>query len=770
MDTPLTGRSLPRVEDDRFLTGRATYVADLEPDGVLHAVVLRSGHAHADFTVTDIDVALSVPGVVGVHLAADLAADGLGPLPCGVGFGPGDDPVVPDRFALAPGRVRHVGEPIALVVAESRETAVDAADLIEVSWQPLDAVAAPGDAIAPGAVRIWEQAPGNVAYRFHRGDAAATDTAFRAADHVVEVEIVNSRVMAAPLEPRAGLASVDPGSGVMHLACTGQGVHELRNELADAVFGLPREQVRVSAPDVGGGFGMKNFLCPEWVLLLWAARRHARPVKWVADRGEDFAGAVHGRAVAGTGALALDADGRFLALRSRMLADMGAYLSAGGPNASTLSMARAMGGVYDIAAIDMETTGVFTNTVPVDAYRGAGKPEANFLIERLVELAARRCGFDVVDLRRRNAIRHFPHRAALGSVLDSGRFVENLDDAVRYGDRDGFEERRAASARAGRLRGLGIACFLETAGGNLTEGAEVRFTATGRVELRVGTESNGQGHATAYRQIAADRLGVGIGDIDYQQADTAVTRMGFGHGGARSMHMGGGTMVLALEQALATAHGVAATLLQAEPASVEFANGRFASGGRSVGLAEVASAARDPEIAPDLAGVGLDTFAKREDAPRTYPNGCHLAEVEVDPDTGAVTLERYLMVDDYGTLINPMLTEGQVHGGVTQGIGQALGEAAVYDAESGQLLAGSLMDYWMPRARDLPRFETTLEGVPTGANRLGVKGSGQAGCIASTQTVVNAVLDALAPLGIDHLQMPLNSETVWRAIRAARPR
>ena len=768
----MSGKSVLRLEDYRFLTGAGRFVEDLDRDGQLHAVVIRSPHAHAEILRIDVTVAAEIPGVIAIHTEADLAADGVGALPCIAQFQAKTPLVIPSRYALARDRVRHVGDPVVLVIAESRQTAIAAAERVEIDYQPLPAVTNAHAALAEGAPLLWREAPGNVAYRFEKGDPNAMRAAFASAVHVVELDLVNNRVMAAPVEPRAGIGDYDAASGVMHLTCTAQGLHAIRAQMANAVFKVPEQRIQLSAPDVGGGFGLKNFLYPEWVLLLWAARRHERPVKWVAERGEDHAAATHGRDIRTAARLALDTEGRFLALDADLVANMGGYLSAAGPGASTVSSPTAMGGVYDIPVIHMHSTGVFTNMAPIDAYRGAGKPEANFIIERLVDAAARRCGFDPVALRLLNAIDRFPHRTAQGMTLDSGRFRRNVEAAVGYADRDGFETRRASSATAGKLRGLGFGCFLETARGAPQEGAEIHFTTGGRIELRVGTESNGQGHETAYRQIAADRLGLAMDAFDYIQSDTAEIRIGHGHGGARSMHMGGGAMALAINAVLAKARAVAATLLQAEAAALAYIDGRFTvpDNDRSVTLLEVAAAARNQDVAPDFDGAGLDSFVMCEKAPFTFPNGCHAAEVEIDPQTGVVTLLRYLMVDDYGTLVNPRLTEGQVHGGVAQGIGQALMERVAYDPESGQLLSGSFMDYTVPRATHLPAFETHLEGVPTAANLLGVKGSGQAGCIGAPQTIINAVLDALTSLGIDHIQMPATAETIWRAIQTAKRR
>jgi carbon-monoxide dehydrogenase large subunit len=516
---------------------------------------------------------------------------------------------------------------------------------------------------------------------------------------------------------------------------------------------------------------VKNFLYPEWVLVLWAARRLGRPVKWVAERGEEFVSSAQGRDNHTRGRLALDPDGRFLALEVETVANLGAYLSTNGPGSSTNSPASAMGGVYAIPAVFMAVRGVFTNTVPIDAYRGAGKPEANYLIERLVDRAARRLALDPVELRRRNLIGRFPYRSGLGITIDSGRFAGNLDDMARHLSTDGFEARRREAAGRGRLRGRGIACFLETSRGTPGERAEIRFEADGRVALVLGTQSNGQGHETSFAQIAADLLGLPIAAFRFVQADTGAVKSGNGHGGARSMHMGGAALYLAAQMVLSKGREIAAHLLQADAGEVSFSAGRFTAGGgeRGIGLLELAAAARDPTNLPDGVNPGLDADAWNDSDVFTFPNGCHAAEVEIDPETGAVTLESYVAIDDYGRLINPMLTLGQVQGGLAQGIGQALAEHTVYDGGSGQLLSGSFMDYALPRAADLPPFEVTLVEQPTAVNPLGVKGAGQAGCIAAPQTVINAILDALAPLGIDRIDMPATPERVWQAIRAARP-
>ncbi len=763
------GHSLRRLEDRRFLTGQGSYVDDLDSPGQLHAVVLRSPYGHAAIEGIDIAAARAMPGVHGVFTAADLDADGIGPLPCIAQVATVAPMIAPPRRALARDRVRHVGDPVAFVVAGTANQARDAAERVAVAYRPLPAVVDATAALDAEAPLLWDEAPGNLSYRFERGDKAAVDMAFAGAAHIVEIELVNNRLVVAPIEPRAAIGHYDADAASFELLLTGQGVHSLRQQLADAVFHLPTHRVVVRAPDVGGGFGVKNFLYPEWVLVLWASRHLGHPVKWVAERGEEFVSSAQGRDNHTRGRLALDRDGRFLALDVDTVANLGAYLSTNGPGSSTNSPASAMGGVYAIPAVFMAVRGVFTNTVPIDAYRGAGKPEANYLIERLVDRAARRLKIDPVALRRRNLISHFPYRSGLGVTIDCGRFATHLDEMAQRVLTEGFAARRREAAERGKLRGLGIACFLETSRGTPGERAEIRFEPDGRIALVLGTQSNGQGHETSFPQIAADLLGLPISAFRFVQADTSAVKSGNGHGGARSMHMGGTALYLAVQMVLSKGRALAAHLLQADASKVSYRSGRFtvAVGERGIDLQALAAAARDPANLPDGMSPGLDADAYNDSDVFTFPNGCHAAEIEIDPETGAVTLERYAAIDDYGRLINPMLTVGQVQGGLAQGIGQALLEHTVYEEGSGQLLSGSLMDYALPRADDLSPLDVTLAELPTAANPLGVKGAGQAGCIAAPQTVVNAVLDALAPLGIEHVDMPAAPERIWRAIRDA---
>lgn len=758
-------RSIRRLEDARFLTGHGRYVEDIAEPAALHGYVLRSPHAHAVIRSLDASLAASMPGVHLVATADDLAADGLGFMPCLAAVKP---MIVPPRPALASGRVRHVGDPVCFVVADSAELAREAAERIEVDYEPLPSVVDGGAALAEGAPSLWDEVPGNLVYHVQRGDHAAVAEAMKRAAHIVEVDVTNNRVIVVPLEPRAGIARYDAATDTMELELTGQGLHGIRRQLAEFIFKVAPERIQLHAPDVGGGFGMKNFLYPEWILLLWAARRLRRPVRWLADRDEDFVMGAQGRDIEATARIALDDTGRILALDVEMVANLGAYLSGNGPGASVVAASTAQGGVYDIPAIAVDVRGAVTNTTPVDAYRGAGKPEANYIVERAIEAAARVLGRDPADLRRQNLISSFPHRTAMGMAIDSGDFVANLDAAVAR--MPGFEERRAAAKARGRLRGRGVACFLETSRGAPNEGAEVRFEPDGSVMIAVGTESNGQGHETAFAQIASKHLGLPIEAFRYVQADTRAVRSGAGHGGARSMHMGGAALVKAMDAALAKARQLAAHLLQASEQEIEYEGGRFTVRGtdRSIDLATLAASAQDAANLPEGMAAGLGEHVLNITDVFTFPSGCHVAEVEIDAETGAVELVRYTAVDDYGRLINPMLTEGQVQGGLAQGIGQALLEHTVYDPKSGQLLSGSLMDYALPRAGDLPFFDIELVERPTEANPLGVKGSGQAGCIGAPQTVMAAVLDALRPAGIERLEMPATPARVWEALQRAR--
>jgi carbon-monoxide dehydrogenase large subunit len=747
MHTTTIGRSLRRLEDHRFLTGQGRYTDDLRTVGEAQMVMIRSPHAHAVLGGIDTAAARVMPGVLGVYTIADLA--GLGPIPCKTPVKTIGPMHVPPRPALATGRVRHAGEPVACVVAETLHQAMNAAELVGVEYDPLPAVTEAPDALAPAAPQLWPDVPGNQAFLFQKGDRTATEAALLGAAHVVELTLVNNRVIVAALEHRNAVAKYEDGRYALQLS--GQGVHEIRDDLA-RILGIEPGALDVHSPDVGGGFGVKNGVYPEYVCMLWAARVLGRPVRWHSTHGEDFLSSAHARDNVSRARLGLDAEGTFLALLVETDANLGSAMATGGPGSSTNAPGNAMGAGYAIPHVSMTVRGAFTNTVPIDAYRGAGKPEANYLIERLVDAAAERLGIDRVALRRQNLVRDFPHATAMSTTIEAGRFGDNIDPALTLADTAGFAARRAGSEARGLLRGLGITCFMETARGAPGEGAEVRFTGE-TVELRLGSQSNGQGHETAFPQIAAELLGLPVEAFTYMQADTRTVRRGHGHGGARSLHMGGHAMVQAIDAVLEKARPIAARLLQA--AEVNWTAGIFHSGDRSVTLLEVARA--EPGALDSYFWTPLDLI--------TFPNGVHVAEVEIDPATGLVTLVRYTGLDDFGTVINPMLLEGQIHGGLAQGIGQALTERTVYDAD-GQLLTGSFMDYAIPRASDLPWLDVHVDGVPTLANRLGVKGAGQSGAIAAPQAVVAAVLDALRPVGIQHIDMPLTPERVWRALRS----
>lgn len=767
----LTGREIglarPRLEDIRFIKGEGRYVDDLNVDGQLYGHVVRAPIAHADILSIDTSTAAQVEGVVAIFTYADLKRENIGTLPCEVEAALKIKIVLPPRPALADGRVRHVGDPVAFVVAASAEAARDAAELVHVEYRQLPVAVDLMAAVAPDAPLVWPQAPENISFRFEKGDAAAVKAAFERAVLSVELEISNNKIVAAPLEPRGAIGSYDDKTSCFDLVVSGQGVHDMRRQLAQHVFQVDEELIQMRAPDVGGGFGAKNVLYPEWVLLLFAARRLRRPVKWISDRSEDFITSVHGRANKTRARLALDAGGNFLALHVDTLADMGAYLSALGPLIPTYAAGTVMGGVYNIPAIFMDVRGVFTNTVPIDAYRGAGKPEANYVIERLIDLAARRMGVHSTELRRRNIIKNFPHKSALGMMIEKGAFESNIELAVVHADLAGFEARRAEAASRGRLRGLGFACFMETARGQPSEWAAIRFADDGQIELAVGTQSNGQGHETSFPQIAADLLALPIERFRFVQADTRQVRAGGGHGGARSIYQGGAALVKAIEKMLDKARSIAGHLLQSDPAILVFAGGYFSANNHSrVHILEIAEVARTAESLPAGMTPGLDCEVTNQQDLVTFPNGCHAAEVEIDPDTGVVELLRYIAVDDFGRLINPLLTEGQVMGGLAQGISQALYEDTIYDPDTGQLLSGSFMDYCLPRASDLPGIEVHFNSVPSISSSLGVKGSGQAGCIAGPQTIINAVLDALAKIGVESIDMPATPARIWAAIHS----
>ncbi len=746
------GQSPKRVEDARLLMGRGRFTDDLHRDGMLYGATLRSPYAHADVTSIDTAAALAVPGVVAVYTATDIAD--YGPIPCLVPLSGKHKTPRP----LLTNRVRFVGDGVAFVVAESREAARAGAEAIEVDYAELPVVASMDAALAPGAPVIWEGGPnGNTVFDWQVGDAAAAQAAVDGAAHVTSLRVVQNRIAPTSMEVRAALGEYDAATGYT-LSTGSQGVAGMRQTLAGGILKVPPEQVRVVTGDVGGGFGMKSFIYAEYALVLHAAKTLGRPVKWTGDRGDAFQTDTHGRAMVSNARLAFDGNGLITALQVETWSDLGAYQAQFGPAIQTMAGGKIIGGVYRIPTIHNLVHGVMTNTAPVDAYRGAGRPESAYIMERLLEAAARELGLGVDEIRRRNLLTpaELPHDNGIGLTFDIGDFPAVLDKALRQADWDGFPARKAAAARRGKRLGRGLAYYVEIAGGGGTqEFADVRVAADGMVEMAVGTQSNGQGHETAYAQVLSERLGIDFEQIRIVQGDSDRLDQGNGTGGSRSMAFGGGA-VIASADALVE-RGIELAKADLGATDIDYADGVFRARGTNStrSLAELAAA--------HPGGLdGRSTYDTGGPAP-TFPNGCHVAEVEVDPATGKVAVVRYSLCDDFGKLVNPMLVEGQVHGGVAQGLGQVLLEDIVY-TDDGQLVTGSFMDYGVPRADDMPPaigFDTL--GTPSPTNPLGVKGCGEAGTIGAMPSIMNAIIDALDG---QQMEMPATIEKVWRACRA----
>ncbi len=769
------GQPVRRSEDQRFLTGRGEYTDDLDLPGQAYAAFLRSSHAHARIAALEVADAAASAGVLGVYCAADVAADGLGALPCRQPATNWDGSPMFDapRPLLAAERVRHAGDTVAMVVAESAAAARDGAELIAVNYEPLPAVADTAAAVRPGAPAVWDEAPGNLCFDWRLGDGDATERAFAAAHHVTAMDLVNNRIVVNPIEPRAAIGAYDVATDHATLYTATQGVHGVRNTLSRHVLNMPAENLRVVTRDVGGSFGMKIFVYAEHALVIWAARKLGRPVKWTAERSEGFVTDIQGRDHVTHAELALDANGLILGLRVSTIANLGAYTSSAGPLIPTRASGPMLTGTYTVPAAHVRVRGVFTNTVPVDAYRGAGRPEAAYVIERLVEVAAREIGVEPAELRRRNYVppSALPHETVLGMTFEACDFARNMDRAMELARWSGFPARRAQARAKGKLRGIGMSNYIERCAGAGSEQAEIRFEADGGVTVFVGTQSNGQGHATAYAQLVEERLGVPFERVRVVQGDTASVRYGEGTGGSRSMALGGSAIAAAAAKIVATGKKMAGHLLETAAVDVEFADGVFTIAGtdRSVTLAEVARASLDAATAA-AAGIepGLGETDRYAAQAPTYPNGCHVCEVEIDAETGAVEVVAYTVVDDFGKVVNPLLVEGQIHGGVVQGLGQALLERCAYDAESGQLLSATLMDYCLPRADDAPSIAFAMTETPCTANPLGAKGCGEAGAIGAPPAAINAVVDGLSEFGVRHVDMPATPEKVWRIIHSAR--
>ena len=777
------GASVRRKEDYRFLTGNGRYLDDMNRPGQAHAYFLRSPHAHATFTI-DVAAAAKMPGVVAVYTGADIAESGLGGLICGwtITGKNGEPHKAPAHPLLALDTVRHVGDTVAVVIADSYLQAKDAAEQVAVNYTEVPAVTSVVDAVQSNAPQVHGDAPGNICYDWEIGDKAATDAAFNGAHHVTKVELVNNRVVPSAMEPRAALGEYDMGTDEITLYTTSQNPHVARLVISAFVQLAPEHKLRVVAPDIGGGFGSKIFIYLEECVTAWAARKLNRPVKWTAERSESFMTDCHGRDHVSQVELALDKDGKFLGLRVSTLANMGAYLSTFATCVPTYLYATLMQGQYTTGAIYCEVKAVFTHSTPVDAVRGAGRPEATYVVERVVEEAAREMNIDPVELRRRNFIPAdaYPYQTQVALAYDSGNYALSMDLALDAADYQGFAKRRESSAATGKLRGIGFSSYIEAcgiapsavvgslgAGVGLYESAQVRFNPTGNVVVYTGSHAQGQGHETTFAQLVSDRLGVPFENIDVVHGDTAKIPFAMGTYGSRSLSVGGSAISKAMDKIIAKGKKIAAHTLEAAVEDIEFDAGNFTVAGtdKQMDIATVAFSAYVPHNYPgDELEPGLDESAFYDPANFTFPFGTHVCEVEVDPETGVTEIVGWAAADDFGNLVNPMIVEGQVHGGIAHGVGQALLESASYD-ESGQLLSGSYMDYSMPRADTLPEMKIVTSETPCPHNPLGVKGCGEAGAIAAPPAVINAITNAI---GTSDITMPATPEKVWRAIQSTR--
>ena len=775
------GQPVRRVEDYRFITGAGQYTDDIDRPGQSYAVFVRSPHAHATIRSIDTAAAAKAPGVLGIFTGKELAADKIGSLICGwmIHSKDGSPMKAGVHPALATEKVRYVGDHVAVVIAETLNQARDAAELVAVDYDVRPAVVDLAAAQAPGQPQIHAEAPNNTVYQWHIGDAAAVDAAFAAAKHVTRIDLVNNRLIPNAMEPRAAIGEYDRGSGGYTLYTTSQNPHVARLILSAFIGIAPENKLRVIAPDVGGGFGSKIFVYAEEVVCIWASKKVGRPIKWVADRTESFLADAHGRDHVTTAEAAMDGTGKILALRVSTKANLGAYLSTFASSVPTYLYALLLSGQYDIPAIYCEVDGVYTNTAPVDAYRGAGRPEATFVVERLVEIAARQLGKDPAEFRMHNFIRSFPHQTPVLMTYDGGDYPVCMKKALEMADYANFAKRKAQSARSGKLRGLGFSAYVEAcgiapskavgslgAGVGLWESAEVRVNPVGTVEVLTGSHSHGQGHETTFAQLVSHRLGIPLEQISIVHGDTDKVQMGMGTYGSRSGAVGMSALSKALDKIVTKATKVASRCMEVPESTVDFQDGVFSGRdtNKTMTFGEVSLAAYvahkfdTAEIEP-----GLKEGAFYDPTNFTFPTGVHIAEVEIDPETGVTNIERWTAVDDFGTVINPMIVEGQVHGGIAQGIGQAMLERTVYDA-SGQLITASYIDYCMPRASDLPSFDVAMTGTPCPSNPLGVKGCGEAGAIAAPAALINAITDAL---GHENIAMPATPQAVWRAAQTS---
>jgi len=781
---PHIGESVLRKEDYRFLTGAGQYTDDITLARMAHAVFVRSPHAHALVKSVDTRAAKSAPGVIGVLEGKDVANDKINGLPCGwlITSTDGQPMKEPPHPILALDKVRYVGDHVVMVVAETLEQAKNAAELVEVDYEPLSAVVDVRD--AKGGAALHDVAPDNHCYKWAIGDKAVVDAAFQGAAHVTKLDLINNRLVPNAMEPRAAIGSYSRANDDYILYVSNQNPHVERLLMTAFVMGLPEHKVRVIAPDVGGGFGSKIYLYAEDVCLTWASKKLNRNIKWVCERGEAFLSDAHGRDHSSHAELAIDKDGKFLALRVHTDANLGAYLSTFSTCVPTILYATLLAGQYTTPLVYAEVDAWFTNTAPVDAYRGAGRPEATYLLERIVSRAAFELGLSQDEIRRRNFITQFPYQTPVALQYDVGDYVACMDASQKLADVAGFKARQAASKAQGKLRGIGYSSYIEACGlapsniagalgarAGLFECGEVRVHPTGSVTVFTGSHSHGQGHETTFAQVVASRLGIAVDAVDIVHGDTGRVPFGMGTYGSRSISVGGAAIMKALDKIEAKAKKIAAHLLEASDTDIDFANGEFTVRGtdKKIPFGTVALTAYVPHNYPlETLEPGLNETAFYDPTNFTFPSGTYIAEVEIDPETGVVRLDRFTAVDDFGTIINPMIVEGQVHGGLVQGIGQALIENCVYDRETGQLLTGSFMDYAMPRADDFPEFKIGHVCTPCTHNPLGTKGCGEAGAIGSPPAIINAVLDALAPLGVKDIDMPATPHRVWQAIQAVK--
>ena len=763
------GQPVRRSEDPKLVQGAGTYTDDVDLPGAAHAAILRSPHPHGVIRGIDTAAAAAMPGVLAVYTGADLAAAGYGTIPFKPAFAnrDGSPMLKPAWPALATDKVRFVGEALACVVAETRIQAADALEAIGLDIEPLPPVIEARDAVVAGAPQVFADVPGNVTLDWQFGDSAKVDEAFAAAAHVTKLRLINNRIVVNAMEPRAAVADYDAASGRFTLYAPTQSVLTSR-AIAAEILKLPVSKLRFVARNVGGSFGMKGAIFPEYICVLHAARDLGRPVKWTDRRSDSFVSDPHGRDLDFDVALALDKDGRFLALRSDGFSNLGAYLTMISPLIATVNIVKHTNSCYRIPLIEVRTRCVFTNTTPITTYRGAGRPEGNYITERLIDTAAAEMGIDPAELRRRNHIGpdELPYKAASGMTYDSGDFTALLDEALRIADWNGYEQRRRESQARGKLRGRGIGQFLEVTAPVMKELAGLHFNADGTVTIRTGTHDHGQGHGTSFAQVLVEKLGVPFAAVRLMQTDSDELPAGGGTGGSKSLMSSGTAIVEASAKVVEKGKIIAAHLLEAGVGDIAFEAGRFTIAGtdRAISIMEIAARLAAGAVLPDDCPKTLDIDYVHDSAPATFPNGCHICEVEVDPETGAVDVVKYTMVGDFGTLVNPMIVEGQLQGGVVQGIGQCLMERTVYTAD-GQLATGSYMDYAMPHADNVPMFVFASHPVPTRSNPLGVKGCGEAGCAGSLTSVMNALVDALSVYGISHIDMPATPQRVWQAIR-----